>query len=323
MNILLSIIVPVYGVEKYIERCAKSLFNDFHDSIEIIFINDCTQDRSLEILNQVISSHSNIINTNNVVIVSHPVNNGLAASRLTGLKIARGNYVMFLDSDDELAASSLGLILNWLKSKPDVIVVGMMDIFFDKKIFSPLNNTIQTDVKSFIKSILARDCLGTICGKIFRKALFNEKTQFIEGINYGEDYVTLPRVLSLANSIMDKTEYPIYLYHHDREDSFTAKYIGRGYVDQLIKAVDVLIAYFSADKTLLDTIKIRNRIFLLEYCQYNCIEYVKAALPIPRISLRDIPLKHRLVAYLSKFKWNAPLILFLKISRWIKNKFRI
>lgn len=86
-----SVIVPVYKVEKYIERCARSLFNQTLDDIEYIFVDDCSPDRSIEILNQVIGDYPR--RKDQVQIIHHASNQGLALARQTGLKAATGEYI--------------------------------------------------------------------------------------------------------------------------------------------------------------------------------------------------------------------------------------
>ena len=77
-----SVVIPVYGVEKYIERCARSLFEQTLDDIEYIFVNDCTKDRSIDILNEVINDYP--ARKQQVRIVHHEENKGSALARLSG-----------------------------------------------------------------------------------------------------------------------------------------------------------------------------------------------------------------------------------------------
>ncbi len=321
-NFTLSIIIPVYGVEKYIERCAKSVLSQLDSHTQVIFVDDCSKDKSINILQQFISEHS-YKNKNNISILTHTVNKGLAASRLTGLNAAAGKYVMFLDSDDELAPNSIAFINKWVLSEPDIIVMGMIDIFPDKEVYAKTNNTIPQSKNEYLFNVLSRDCLGTMCGKVFLRTLFTKETQFIEGINYGEDYVTLPRILNVSNHILDKTDTPLYMYHHEREDSFTGSLINKTCIDQILHSVEILSHYFSENKSILDAIRVRNHIFLLEYSQLDYIEYIKDRLPISHISLSGIPFKHRIVGYLSKLSWNIPLTLFIKFAHIFKSKFKI
>ena len=90
--IKVSVCVPVYGVEKYIERCARSLFEQtMKEGIEFIFVDDCTPDRSMEILERVREEYPE--RTRQVKIVRHPENQGLTGARNTALKEAEGEFL--------------------------------------------------------------------------------------------------------------------------------------------------------------------------------------------------------------------------------------
>lgn len=95
-----SIIIPIYGVELFIERCAISLFEQTLDDIEYIFVDDCTMDKSVQILQGIIAKYPQ--RKDNVFIIRHERNKGLASARKTGLKFVHGEYVAHCDSDDWL-----------------------------------------------------------------------------------------------------------------------------------------------------------------------------------------------------------------------------
>ena len=93
-----SVIIPIYNVEKYIERCVRSLFEQTLDDIEYIFVNDCTQDKSIEILTSIIKEYPQRIPS--IRILNHTTNQGLTKTRNTGLAVATGDYIAHCDSDD-------------------------------------------------------------------------------------------------------------------------------------------------------------------------------------------------------------------------------
>lgn len=93
-----SVIVPIYGVELYIERCATSLFNQTLDDIEYIFVDDCTKDASISILKSVIDRYP--IRKQQCIIITHETNKGLPTARRTGIEHASGDYIIHCDSDD-------------------------------------------------------------------------------------------------------------------------------------------------------------------------------------------------------------------------------
>ena len=106
----LSIIVPVYNVEKYIRPCLESIFFQGlnEKDYEVIVVNDGTRDRSMEVVDSFQTAHSNMT-------IIHQENQGLSIARNTGMKHAKGDYIAFLDSDDILAKNSLKRYKNMLK----------------------------------------------------------------------------------------------------------------------------------------------------------------------------------------------------------------
>ena len=94
MKKLLSVIIPVYGTEKYLERCLNSIINQIYDNIEIIIVDDCSPDKSNKINKKYCMEYPRMY------CVRHETNRGLFQARLTGAKHAHGEYITFLDSDD-------------------------------------------------------------------------------------------------------------------------------------------------------------------------------------------------------------------------------
>jgi len=95
---LVSVIVPIYNVEGYIEKCVRTLFEQTYQNIEYIFVDDCSPDNSVNILEIVLEEYPD--RKNQVHIVRHEINKGSASSRNTGLDLVNGEYIMFADSDD-------------------------------------------------------------------------------------------------------------------------------------------------------------------------------------------------------------------------------
>ena len=95
-----SIIIPIYKVESYIERCITSVLRQTYRNLEVILVDDCTPDSSMEIAKAVINENQNC--GMNFVFLKHDHNFGLSAARNTGINAATGDYLFFLDSDDEL-----------------------------------------------------------------------------------------------------------------------------------------------------------------------------------------------------------------------------
>ena len=101
----LSVCVPIYGTEKYIERCARSLFDQDIQDVEYIFVNDCTKDAAIDVLKNVVADYPYV--GSRVKIINHEKNKGLAGARLTGLQNATGEYVWCVDSDDYIQQKAI------------------------------------------------------------------------------------------------------------------------------------------------------------------------------------------------------------------------
>ena len=105
-----SIIVPVYNTEEYLEECLNCLVNQTLENIEIICINDASTDNSLKILNDFSK------NDDRIIIISNETNQGLSITRNRGIKAAKGEYIVFFDSDD-LIEKELKTTKGWIKYK--------------------------------------------------------------------------------------------------------------------------------------------------------------------------------------------------------------
>ena len=134
----LSVIVPVYNVEKYIRPCIESIYKQGldEDSFEVIIINDGTKDRSMEVIADIINSHSNIT-------VINQENQGLSVARNNGISLAKGEYIIMPDSDDLLIENSLKPLLDKaIETKADLVVADFLKMN-DEEIEGFKNNPPQ------------------------------------------------------------------------------------------------------------------------------------------------------------------------------------
>lgn len=109
MSPKLSVIVPIWGVEKYIEKCARSLFESDLEDMEFIFVNDCTPDRSIEILTALMEEYPERKKQSR--IVHHKENKGLPQARKTGYEASHGEWITYVDSDDWIASTMYSKML--------------------------------------------------------------------------------------------------------------------------------------------------------------------------------------------------------------------
>ena len=217
-----SILVPVYGVEKYIEKCAVSLFEQSYEDIEYIFVNDCTPDRSIEVLRGTIARYPQ--RQKQVVIIDHDVNRGLGAARHTATEAATGELVMHVDSDDYLMPHAVEhLCAKMEETGADIVDGGYVTVTADREsaLIPPFHGTKE----KYLKLMLCQNIVfNRIWGRIYRRALFTEGgINSVEGINYGEDYVVVPRlILGAKRACLGRVRLPRrqrHLLHpqHQRE----------------------------------------------------------------------------------------------------------
>lgn len=143
----ISIIIPIYNVEKYVAECLNSVISQTYDhsKIECIIVDDCTPDKSMDIVNDIIGNYKGEMT---FITRRHKQNKGLSAARNTGISIATGEFLYFLDSDDYIYPNSLELLMEGVEKNKDIdMVVGN---FFYEKIIKPQMNIHNNEM---LKSI--------------------------------------------------------------------------------------------------------------------------------------------------------------------------
>ena len=185
--IQLSIIVPVYNVEKYIRSCLESIFHQGLDEsyFEVIIVNDGTKDRSMEVIADIIGNHTNIT-------VIEQKNQGLSVVRNNGIFIAKGEYVFMPDSDDLLIYNSLPFLLEQaLSSEADLVVADFLERESDEVDKIDIS-TIQQDDRKIIEKtgeqLLLEDYIpyeSYVWRTLFRRQfLLDNNLKFLAGIIY-------------------------------------------------------------------------------------------------------------------------------------------
>ena len=116
---LVSIIIPVYKVEDYIERCLRSVINQTYSRLECILVDDCSPDNSVSIAKKVLAEF-----TFNAKFIFHHQNEGLSVTRNTGIQHATGKYLYFLDSDDEITPDAIKRLVEISEKYQAEITVG-------------------------------------------------------------------------------------------------------------------------------------------------------------------------------------------------------
>jgi glycosyltransferase involved in cell wall biosynthesis len=215
-----SIIIPVYNVEPYIERCLLSALNQTYEDIEIILVDDCGQDKSMEIAEEIVAGH---IRSGRVKMLKHSQNRGLSAARNTGIEAGTGEYVFFLDSDDEITPNCIERLASFAcEQKPDFVIANVRAIGHPEHDFVPIKLTdmLLTGNAEIFRRYLNWELHPTAWNKLINKEfLLNHRLFFKEGILY-EDTLWSFMLANHAETVRVVADYTYNYYY--RENSITA-----------------------------------------------------------------------------------------------------
>lgn len=211
---LISIIVPVYNVEKYIRRCVDSLINQTYRNLEIILVDDGSPDNSGAICDEYAKLDSRIK-------VIHKENGGVSSARNVGLDNASGEYIVFLDSDDYMDVDSYSVMYTGLiDKKADIAVVGLSQERVDG-IFVPKYNVDVTEVLDKAQTIaeMLKQVKYTcsLCDKLFSSKLIGD-TRFDETISHNEDLLFVYQLMKNSTKAV-YTSKPMYYYCNNEQSA--------------------------------------------------------------------------------------------------------
>lgn len=211
---LLSIIVPIYKVEEFLEECVNSILNQEFSDFELILVNDGSPDNCGKICDEFAKKDQRIK-------VIHKVNGGLSSARNAGIEIAKGSYLSFIDSDDFISEDFYKDNMNFLISNKDVDMLIAQVCYYDGNKNKVVENfPRKIDVKKEILSyMLSIDYIGSAWINIYKKEIF-DKLRYPEGSIYEDGYI--------LTDIIEKIE-KIYIsnrgiyYYRNREGSIMTK----------------------------------------------------------------------------------------------------
>ena len=210
-NYKVSVIVPVYKVQHFIERCAMSLFSQTLQAVEYIFVNDATPDDSVDILRRVISSYPQ----RKVTILEHEHNKGLPAARNTGLAVASGEYVFHCDSDDYVEPDMLQVLYDKAKQcNADMVWCDWFLRFTQNERY--MKEPSYATSYDALCGILSGNMKYNVWNKLARRSLYEDnQISFPAGHAMGED-MTMIRLLGSAKIV---AYVPCAYYHYVRTNA--------------------------------------------------------------------------------------------------------
>lgn len=234
-----SVVVPVYNAENTIERCVESIIANNMDNIEIILIDDCSKDSSLEKCNAIAEKYKQI------VVIHHDTNKGVSYARNTGIYAAKGKYTLFVDSDDWIDSLYCNTFDRYISENPDSFLIcgyvnhdekynGRTDIIGWNDIGEYKVSNIKTELEVLYRSNL----LQQLWNKLFiTEIIQNNKLKFDESISIGEDFrfiLEYIRVSKINKVVL--INKPLYHYMRDQEGSLMFR-VGLESVEEPLKSL--------------------------------------------------------------------------------------
>lgn len=220
MSNRLSVIITIFQCEKYIETCARSLFEQALDGIEYIFVNDATPDNSINILEEVINDYPN--RKPFVKIVNLGKNGGVSNARRIGIENASGEYVIHCDSDDWIDKDMYErLYYKATETDADIVGCNFRHEFSDKQYV--FQQQYADSVEENISRLINGKIFPSLCTSLTRRSLITDnKLSFPEGLNMGEDLYFNLQLFLHAKKIIS-IDWAPYHYRHTEESSCVKK----------------------------------------------------------------------------------------------------
>ena len=222
-----SVVIPVYKVEHFIVKCARSLFAQTLEDVEFIFVDDASPDRSMDLLKECIQKYPK--RKGQIKILTHANNKGWPAARNTGLSVATGEYVFHGDSDDFIDKDMLETLYYTVKEQKADIVWCDWYLSFEKNERYMKQPEYSTSLEA-LKGMLSGVMKFTVWNKLVKRSLYvDNHIEFPNGYGMGED-MTMMMLFSCA----DKVAYlPRAFYHYVKlnTDAFTQTFSKRHLID--------------------------------------------------------------------------------------------
>jgi len=246
-----SILVPVYNVEKYLCQCLDSLVSQTYRDFEVILTDDGSTDASGRICDEYAKQYPEIFR------VFHKQNEGLLMTRRFSLRQAKGEYVLFVDSDDYIEPGTVSRLLHWIDDKPaDVCFLELAKVDPDGSSEPMGERMIRTEIqhkpREQVLSFLAGrpKFPGSACGKLFRRT-FLEKNDlcFPDDRRLSEDLIFCLNAYLAAESF-DYLDFPYYCYRQSRTGSITNTVTAKYYFDTSLFETEVVKRFSENEKPL-------------------------------------------------------------------------
>lgn len=219
---LVSILVPIYGVEEYIERCARSIFEQTYPNLEFVFVDDASPDKSVEILRRVISYYPKWDSC--ITIIHHDKNLGLAAARNTLVDDCKGEFLFHVDSDDWIEPNAVELLVKrQIETNADIV----SGLFYRHNYSDNQEETLkrilllkERNREETLEAMLNYGSIVAIWNRLIRRSLYRKyNIRSVEGIDAGEDLLITPRLVYYSRKVASVNAVT-YHYNQCKSNSY-------------------------------------------------------------------------------------------------------
>jgi len=218
------VLVPVYNVEQYIERCARSLFEQTYPNLEYVFVNDCTPDSSMEVLHKVMMDYPQRMDV--VHAVNHDRNKGLAAARNTALDTATGEFVVIVDADDWLELDAVEQLVKKQLDNDVDMVSGNRIVQYTKE-DGLLEERKYQSREEMTLQMMQRSWDHFVTGRLIKKSLFVDNgLRWNESYDLAEDRYMMTK-LAYCSRGFDTVDHVVYHYERRNINSITSGNSGK------------------------------------------------------------------------------------------------
>jgi len=234
-----SIVVPIFNVENFIEKCAKSLFEQTYQNIEYIFVDDCSPDNSVNILKKILEEYP--IRRKQTKIITHEITKGSSTARNSGLRVATGKYIFYCDSDDWVEKNAIEEMYNTIvKENADILWCDFYFSHLNKDVLSK-QNFVEYNERC-VKALMTEKIHGSIWNKMYKKSLFVENNITFPDYDMCEDLITNIKLFHFAKKIsyLPKSFYHYVIYNCNSMSTIN----NEKKLNDIINNVNNLIYYF-------------------------------------------------------------------------------
>jgi glycosyltransferase involved in cell wall biosynthesis len=236
-----SLLVPIYGVEKYIEKFARTALGQTYQDLQFVFVNDGTKDSSMEILHGLINAE--FAHLKDRIVIVNKENAGLPAARKTALEHAEGEYILFADSDDWLETDAVEKVMAKAdETDADIVYFDLVKEYGHRSSYKRERDYSGETKMDFIVNMFNYKSFGYTVTKCFKRKLYTDNVIYIPKLGMHEDIYLMSQIIFYAESLVHIPE-ALYHYRKDNPNSFCAQDKQKRHISSTTNLLDLYEHY--------------------------------------------------------------------------------